>query len=244
MHVPIGGGIVATAVLLGITHGLEPDHVAGITTLTQDADDPKLSALVGGLFGAGHAVLVLAWIAIAYLLFDRTSFPPMYEQLGLLLAGTVLAVLSLSIGLSGVRRLIHRHHHDHDGSRHSHFHVHLPLVTVGGEHGHRHGRWEYLKIGVIGALFTLSPPVSMLAFISVTLAEASPSLITSIVAGYTISIVATLALIGGGAGMVVKVTRDRGDRVHAAFQVVVSALVLVVALRLLLQSVPVLSTAI
>lgn len=247
MHLPLGGGLVVTALVLGVTHGLEPDHVAGITALTQDAASPKLSALVGGIFGFGHAVLVAVWIVVAYVLLDTTNFPAHLEQFGLLIVAITLAVLSLYLGVTGLRRLVHRHPHEHGSDRHAHYHLHLPFVDRSEGHAdapdghvahdHEHTVGEYLKIGVVGALFTLSPPVSMLAFISVTMADNTPGLIGGVLAVYTVAIVATLAVVGAGAGTVVTVLKDRGERIHATFQVLVSTVVLVIAVDLLSQSV-------
>ena len=56
MELTVGAGALLTAGVLGTTHGIEPDHVAGIAALTHEAADPKLSALVGGCFAAGHAI--------------------------------------------------------------------------------------------------------------------------------------------------------------------------------------------
>ncbi|ESS08300.1 MAG: hypothetical protein A07HN63_02322 [uncultured archaeon A07HN63] len=236
----VGVGYLLTAGLLGITHGIEPDHVAGITALTHEAGDAKLSALVGGCFAAGHALLVVAWIAGAYLLFGTTSFPAVFEQFGTLFVGTVLALLSLYLGVTGTRKLVHRHRHDHGESLHSHYHVHLPASirpTSAGhddhddhddhsEHGHNHGVLEYLKIGTVGALFTLSPPVSMIAFISVTVADSGTPLMIGVVAAYAATIIATMAVIGGGAGSVFGFSKAKGERFHAISQVVASVIVL------------------
>lgn len=229
----VGVGYLLTAGLLGVTHGIEPDHVAGITALTHEAGDPKLSALVGSCFAAGHALLVVVWIAGAYLLFGTTSFPAAFEQFGTLLVGTVLALLSLYLGVTGTRKLVHRHLHDHGGRLHSHYHIHLPasIRPVSshdghGEHGHDHGVVEYLEIGTVGALFTLSPPVSMIAFISVTVADSGTPLMIGVVAAYAVSIVATMAVIGGGAGSLFGLSKARGERFHAISQVVASVVVL------------------
>lgn len=243
MVFPLGSGLVVTALVLGFTHGLEPDHVAGITALTQEADSPRLSALVGAIFGVGHALLVAVWIVVADTVLDTTNFSAHLEQFGLLIVGITLAVLSLYLGVTGIRRLVHRHPHEHGSDRHAHYHLHLPFVdrsegnTRGQdgpiEHDHDHTVGEYLKIGVVGALFTLSPPVSMLAFISVTLADGTSALIGAVLGVYTVTIVATLAVVGAGAGTVVSATRRAGERVHAAFQVLVSAVILVIAVDLL-----------
>jgi hypothetical protein len=226
-----GVGYLLTAGLLGITHGIEPDHVAGITALTHEAGDPKLSALVGGCFATGHALLVVAWIVAAYALFGTTSFPPAFEQFGTLFVGTLLALLSLYLGVTGTRKLIHRHRHEHGSEPHSHYHLHLPAsirptADGHGEHAHEHTTLEYLKIGTVGALFTLSPPVSMIAFISVTIPEGGTPLLAGIVAAYAVTIIATMALIGGGAGSLFEFSKARGERFHAISQVVASVVVL------------------
>lgn len=231
----VGVGYLLTAGLLGVTHGIEPDHVAGITALTHEAGDPKLSALVGGCFAAGHALLVVVWIAGAYLLFGTTSFPAVFEQFGTLFVGLVLALLSLYLGVTGTRKLVHRHQHDHGDSLHSHYHIHLPASirpasghdnTNHGEHGHDHDIVEYLKIGTVGALFTLSPPVSMIAFISVTVADSGTPIMIGVVAAYAASIIVTMAVIGGGAGSVFGFSKAKGERFHAVSQVVASVIVL------------------
>lgn len=243
MDPAVGLGLFVSAGVLGVTHGIEPDHVAGISALTHDASDPRLSALVGGCFAIGHAILVVAWIVIAYLLFGATSFPPLLEQFGLLVVGTVLALLSLYLGVTGTRRLLHRHEHEHGDGPHSHVHVHVPIRPGGamadhGDHGHEHGVLEYLKIGTVGALFTLSPPVSMIAFISVVMSNRGGPLVAGVVVAYTVSIVATMAVVGGGAGSLFRVTKEKGARYHAAFQIVAAVLVLGVAVMLLLEAVP------
>ena len=238
LGVTAGVGYLLTAGLLGITHGIEPDHVAGITALTHEAGDPKLSALVGGCFAAGHALLVVAWIAAAHVLFGTTAFPPALEQVGTLFVGVVLAGLSLYLGVTGTRKLIHRHRHDHGSEPHSHYHLHLPASirpsTDGhGSHAHDHTMLEYLKIGTVGALFTLSPPVSMIAFISVTIPTGGQPLLIGIVAAYTVTIIATMALIGGGAGSLFRLSKAQGERVHAISQVIAGVVVLGFAVNIL-----------
>lgn len=239
----VGVGYLLTAGLLGITHGIEPDHVAGITALTHEAGNPKLSALVGGCFAAGHALLVVAWIAAAYALFGTTSFPPAYEEFGTLFVGTVLALLSLYLGGTGVRKLVHRHRHEHGDTQHSHFHLHLPAsirptTDDHSDHVHEHTTLEYLKIGTVGALFTLSPPVSMIAFISVTIPDGGRPLMIGIVAAYTATIIATMAVIGGSAGSLFRLSKVQGERFHAISQVVAGVVVLGFAINMLTDLAP------
>jgi len=253
--VAVGVGHLLTAGALGVTHGIEPDHVAGITALTHEAGDPKLSALVGGCFATGHALLVVCWIVLAYLAFGTTSFPAVYERVGLLFVGIILALLSFYLGITATRNLIHRHEHDHGEGPHTHHHVHWPASlqrSTSSQHGdnadashdghatheHDHSTLGYLKIGTVGALFTLSPPVSMIAFISVALSESGTPLLFGGVATYAVSIIATMALIGGSAGSLFEASKAKGQRVHAMSQVVAAVLVLGFALDTLVDIVP------
>lgn len=247
MDLLAGEGIMITACILGVTHGVEPDHVAGITALTHEAGNPRLSALVGGCFGLGHTLLVVGWIALAYLLFESASFPPQFEQLGLLSVGIVLTLLSLSLGIRGTQSLLHKHDHSHDDGSHTHFHEHVSSLVSReddhtnaskGTHEHGHGVFEYLTIGTIGALFTLSPPMSMIAFITLAMKNSGETLVLGVVAGYTVSIVATMAAIGGGAGSFFRVSKLKGKRFHAIAQVVAAVMVLVFAVNLLAGVVP------
>ncbi|MUW14983.1 hypothetical protein GJ633_10140 [Halorubrum sp. CBA1125] len=239
--VTAGVGSLLTAGVLGVTHGIEPDHVAGITALTHEAGDPRLSALVGGCFAVGHAILVVVWVAVAYALFGVTSFPATFDRLGTLFVGGLLALLSLYLGVTGVRKLRHRRRHAR-GDDHSHSHVLpaslRPTHDHGTDHdegreGHEHTTFEYLKIGTVGALFTLSPPVSMIAFVSVALPNGGAPLAVGVVAAYAVTIVATMALIGGGAGSLFRVSKRRSVRLHAVSQVVASVLVLAFAVDVL-----------
>lgn len=238
-----GAGLLFTAGALGVAHGIEPDHVAGITALTHEAGNPKLSALVGGCFAVGHTALVVAWIAFTYLLFGTTSFPEVFEQFGMLFVGIILSLLSLYLGITGTRKLLHKHDHGHSDGPHAHYHIHLPEVlrpstNDHGEHHHDHGVVEYLKIGTIGALFTLSPPISMIAFISVAMSESGGTLMVGVVTAYAVAIIATMAAIGGGAGSFFRFSKAKGARFHAISQVVASLLVLGIAVNLLAGVVP------
>lgn len=252
MGLIVENGLLVTAGILGITHGVEPDHMAGITALTHRAGNPRLSAFVGGCFAFGHTILVVAWIALAHVFFETTSFPPQLEQFGLLSVGIILAVLSLYLGIEGTENILHRHNHDHNhdhsDNSHTHFHEHLSdLIQLGGhshhnhkhsEHGHKHGVQQYLKIGTIGALFTLSPPVSMIAFISIAMSNSGERLVVGVVIVYMVSIVATMTTIGGGVGSLFQLSKQSGKRFYAISQVVTAVLVLAFAVSLLVDVIP------
>lgn len=240
MTTPTVLGLMAAAGVIGVTHAVEPDHVAGISALTGGAGDARLSALVGACFALGHVVLVVAWLVGAMLLLDATAFPPVLETVGLVVVGVALVGLSVVLGVSAARRLMHAHEHRHDGWAHTHFHLH-GLGGHGGapeDHHHEHTVGAYLKIGTVGALFTLSPPLSMIVFISVVLTNTSPAAVVATVLAYTVAITITMSLVGSGAGTAFRLARSQGPRVHAGLQLAVAGIVLAVATALLGENLP------
>lgn len=241
MNPGAGVGIALTATVLGITHGIEPDHVAGIMALSQRAASSRLSAFIGGCFAVGHVTLVVLWVAVVSV-FDRHVAPAGLEEFGLLVVGVVLALVSLSLGVAGTRGLLHGHRHDHGEGAHTHYHVHLPATRLPagghGDHHHAHGAVTYLKVGAVGALFTLSPPLSMLAFVSVGVAGGDTGLLALVVAVYAVAITGTMVVVGGGVGTLDRLSKTRGKRFHAAAQVLAALFVLALALDVLGDAVP------
>jgi nickel/cobalt exporter len=243
------GPILLTAAVLGITHGIEPDHAAGILSLTSESGDSRLAAIIGACFATGHVILVGIWIGIAQLLFEMTSFPQFIEPLGTAVLGVVLVLLGVTIGFLGSRKLIHTHEHSHgDEGVHHHYHVHLPIIgndhhsLAAPPHAHDHSTVEYLRIGVIGALFTLSPPLSMMAFISIVIADVGGETVALVVGIYAIAIILTMAVIGSGIGMVFTRVRAHGTKIHATAQLFAAVLVFLYGCYFLWQAVPSIAT--
>lgn len=241
-------GALATAGLLGVTHAVEPDHVAGIVSLTSRYGDARRSGVAGVCFSAGHVILVMAWLTVGYLLFGYTEFPAVFHRVGAVGAGLLLCVLGGVLVLSGGRRLAHAHSHahGHDGKHHSHAHTHTPLS--GGhehpgasvrdvDHSHDHTARAYLKTGVVGALFTLSPPLSMIVF-SATLFSAGPELIVAAAVAYAVSITGTMGALGAGIGAFFRRAGELNARVHAGVRMLTGGLVLGLAVSSLGGSVP------
>jgi hypothetical protein len=175
-------GLLATAVLLGVSHAVEPDHVAGIVGLAGDAGRSR-AAVVGAAFATGHAALVVLWLAVATLVLE--SAPAVFEGVGETALGAVLLVAAGVVAWDAGRTLraeeSHHHGHPHSGT---------VLARADGGTGH------LLAFSLVGALFTLSPPVTMLGFVTAVLPTAGPSGAWLAVLAYTGSIVVAMATIG------------------------------------------------
>lgn len=213
-------GALVTAGVLGATHAIEPDHVAGISSLSGRYDDARLSALVGVCFSAGHVALVLAWLGLASLVLGQTSFPEGVHTFGTLAVAVLLAAFGVFLTVQGYRATArahtrgdhggrgphtdqhehgHSHNHDPGPAGTSDPHLHLPLV---GGHSHDHTTRAYLKTGLVGALFTLSPPLSMMAFAGTVIPSYGFGVVAAAVLAYAASITLTMAAIGAGVGTV------------------------------------------
>lgn len=233
-----GHALLVTAAVLGVTHGFEPDHAAGISVLTDGADDRTHAAFVGGSFAVGHVVVVLAWVAVLSLLGRGASAAPAaLSTLGTVIPGVVLAAAGLLLAARGVRRL----RGDEpgrfaaaDGGRTGGAVAGLLGLARGHVH-HRHDSASaYLRTGIVGSLFALSPPVSMLALVSTVVPTAGAEGAVGAVAVYAVAITLTMAAVGAGIGEVFALVRGHGRRVHAVLELATSAFVCWFAAHLLL----------
>lgn len=229
-----GLGVAGAAAVLGVTHGLEPDHAAGISALTSDADRWTHAAFVGGSFAVGHVAVVIAWV-VALTALGRMAghLSGAFDRTGTLLAGVVLFAVAVMLAATGSRRL--------------RGHPVAPAATeAGGPMGrtlsvartHLRGddhetRMDYLRTGVVGSAFALSPPVSMLALVSTVLPTAGAGATAVSVAAYALALTASMVLVGTGLGGAFSVARHVGDRAHAAVELAASVVVLTFSLHLL-----------
>jgi high-affinity nickel permease len=58
-------GLATTALLLGMRHGVDWDHIAAITDLSATQDGPRRGMVLGALYAGGHGVAVLAIGSVA-----------------------------------------------------------------------------------------------------------------------------------------------------------------------------------
>jgi hypothetical protein len=207
-------GALATAGVLGVTHGLEPDHLAGIAALTGRYDDSRLSALVGGCFGAGHVALVVAWLTAITLLVQGTSVPPIFDSLGTVAVVVALVAFGGLLAVQGARATARSHANRVPHDSPSPPHLHLPLVGSAADHDHT--TRAYLRTGLVGALFTLSPPLSMIAFLGTVVPWGGTPMAVLAVGVYAVTITATMALLGAGLGSAVSLARRHGRSLGVA----------------------------
>src|SRR5258706_15756251 len=90
--------LVAVVFLLGLKHGLDPDHLAAIDGLTRfnAASRPRLSRWSGLLFSAGHGLVVtLVAVSVATVATEWRA-PEWLESAGALISIAFLTLLGVA----------------------------------------------------------------------------------------------------------------------------------------------------
>ncbi len=148
----LAGGLLG--VLLGMRHALEADHLSAVSTLVAEQKSARGGALVGALWGVGHAATLL--LVGVLLLVLRAEVPRRLEE------GLDLAVAAMLIAL-GVRAL----YRGRNGFARPHAHPHAHRrwlarpVAIGVVHGLAGG--GALAALVVARLPSLSSQLAYLA---------------------------------------------------------------------------------
>jgi high-affinity nickel permease len=138
--------VVLVAVLLGLRHATDPDHIAAVTTLVASGREraTRDAARLGAWWGAGHA-LTLVVFGLPILLFER--YLPEQLQQG---AETAVAGLIVFLAIRLIVRWRHGyfnfHAHPHEDEHHRH-----PVRTSAGAFGIGlvHGMGGSAGVGVL-----------------------------------------------------------------------------------------------
>lgn len=77
--------LIALAIVLGLKHGMDADHLAtidGLTRFNSSAGRPRLARLCGFLFSLGHGAVVCVFAVAASLLFRQAAMPEWLDSVG------------------------------------------------------------------------------------------------------------------------------------------------------------------
>jgi hypothetical protein len=115
--------VALVAVLLGLRHATDPDHLAAVTTLIASTERrARDAARLGLAWGAGHALTLFA-LGVPIVLYSAYLPEPVQQGaetgIGFLIAGLAVWLL-----IRWRRGAFHAHAHDHGRRSHSHLHSH------------------------------------------------------------------------------------------------------------------------
>jgi ABC-type nickel/cobalt efflux system permease component RcnA len=144
-----GGSLVLVclvAILLGLRHATDPDHVAAVTTLVAGGREraARAAAKLGLAWGLGHA-LTLFVFGLPIVLFSQ-YLPERVQQGAETLVALLIVFLAVRLVVRWHRGYFHRHEHRHGDDVHDHLHSHARART----HAHEHKQRSVLGAFAIG----------------------------------------------------------------------------------------------
>ena len=115
--------VIAVAILLGLRHATDPDHLAAVTTMIASSERrAREAAHLGLAWGAGHA-LTLFVLGVPIVLY-RAYLPEVVQRAAETAIGFLIAGLAVWLLLRWRRGAFHAHAHDHGSHAHAHLHSH------------------------------------------------------------------------------------------------------------------------
>jgi high-affinity nickel permease len=127
--------VCVVAVVLGLRHATDPDHLAAVSTLLAGTRERATGAAarLGLAWGVGHATTLFAF-GLPIVLF-KSYLPEAAQKAAETAVGVVIAALAVWLLVRWRRGLFHVHVHSGEEGFHAHGHVH------GGDlHAHRTSR--------------------------------------------------------------------------------------------------------
>ena len=123
--------VLAVAVLLGLRHATDPDHIAAVSTLVAGGRDraARRAGKLGLAWGLGHALTLFAFGLPILLL--GAYLPDVLQHGAETAVAVVIVYLAVRLLLRWRRGEFHVHAHRHGGEEHTHAHT---------THDHSHAR--------------------------------------------------------------------------------------------------------
>jgi ABC-type nickel/cobalt efflux system permease component RcnA len=134
-----GGGVTVAflvAVLLGLRHATDPDHLTAVSTLVlgQRRGGIRAAAVLGLSWGAGHALTLMA-LGLPFVLWGD-ALPDTVQRAAEIAIGVLIVGLALRLLVRWRRGCFHVHPHRHGDIVHAHPHMHDHAHGHGHGHGH------------------------------------------------------------------------------------------------------------
>ena len=168
--------VLVIALLLGLRHASDPDHLVAVTSLVAaDRGDVRGAARLGAWWGVGHAAALVV-IGVP-LIFFKSELPAWLERGAETAVGVVILLLALRIVVKWLRGDFRAGRHGHRRHEQSPRHRHLRRASR-AEHPHRRvrTRGQALGIGVLHGLAGTGAVVLLLIAALETELEAAAAL--------------------------------------------------------------------
>lgn len=217
-------GLLGLGLVFGLKHATEVDHVVAVSTIVSEHRSLFRSALVGGLWGAGHtASLVIVGVVV---LVFRVAIPtPIARWLEF---GVALMIIAL--GAAAVWRVlrkradVHLHRHSHDGQSHVHIHFHEQGTKhLGAAASHSHAIAEIgFKPLLVGAMHGLAGSAALTLLVLTQIKSVSLGLLYLAVFGLGSTV--GMLLMSGLVGLPFALSARRISHLNFGLQTIAGAL--------------------
>jgi ABC-type nickel/cobalt efflux system permease component RcnA len=135
---------VVVAVLLGLRHATDPDHLTAVSTLvlSEERGGARQAGILGFSWGLGHGTTIFAF-GLPIVLF-RAHLPDGIQRAAEAVIGLVIVALAVRLLIRWRRGYFHAHSHAHGQLHHAHPHVHEggsaggPASHMRHAHAHPH----------------------------------------------------------------------------------------------------------
>jgi ABC-type nickel/cobalt efflux system permease component RcnA len=136
--------VLAVALLLGLRHATDPDHLTAVATLivTDERHGPARARRLGLAWGAGHATTLFLF-GMPIVLFGA-YLPELAQRAAEAAVGVIVAGLALRLLVRWRHGAFHTHPHRHGEALHAHPHVHEHGVGEPHPSAHEHRHAEDL----------------------------------------------------------------------------------------------------
>ena len=222
MHIVSLLSVIALGFFLGMRHATDPDHVIAVTTIVARHRSVKHAALIGGLWGVGHtltilavggAIILLGWvIPVRVGLSMEFSVGLMLILLGIMNLTGIMEWIYSNFSASAMlapAAEIHSHSHSHGDYIHTHPHAHKPEAhTHDPEHTplswlDRHfggiGLYQLVRPLVVGLVHGLAGSAAVALLVLTTIRD--PWGATAYLAVFGVGTIAGMILITAAIGV-------------------------------------------
>lgn len=224
--------ILTLGFLLGLKHATESDHLVAVSTIVSERKSLWSSVIVGGVWGLGHTIsLVAAGIFVLLLDFQIS------EQTEKLLE-TGVGVMLVLLGLNVLRKILtggklHFHQHEHGGRRHAHPHVHSSAGETSETDTHHNLKFSPRAL-VIGMIHGLAGSAALMLLVIPTINSRLWGLLYIVVFG--VGSIAGMMLMSFLVGLPFHFTAARSNRLNSVLQSVAGTLSIIIGLMVIYEN--------
>jgi high-affinity nickel permease len=222
--------IIATGLMLGLGHSLDPDHIVAVSTILCKCTSLRKSIVSATAWGAGHSVTVLVVGLLVLAL--SVSIPESILRLFDAAAGALLLVLGALLLRPIIAQKIHMrlhagepsvgaHSHSEEDSSHNH------------DHGHIHSHSHVHKSAFTGAVQGLAGSAALMLVTLTTVSSVPLGL--AFIAVFGAGVILGMVCISLAISSILRYTAARLEKVHELISIVTGSISIGFGLFLILQ---------